>query len=248
MSVQEYLLDEAPLEWVDGGGAFQKLLADGVDGGPQAHVDLADEGFSAAPHFHDVAQFFLTLEGTMTFAGHSLEAISVYYSDPYTPYGPFITGPKNKMAVLRAKKSGHSLKGGIVWMTDREGRKLRNPYGREFYGESQKAPWEDLTGELAGVRRKVLFGIEDKEEPKAQIWECPPNMVLKRDAAPFGEYQILVKGSAIGGDREIKPHSMRFVEGDDPPTPFTSGPEGATWLILTYDQAAIPKPPTGTPA
>ena len=243
MAIQEYLLDEAPLEWVESGGASQKLLADGLNGAPQAHVDLADEGFGADAHFHDVAQFFLTLEGTMTFSGHLLEAISVYYSDPYTAYGPFVTGPRNKMAVLRPAKSGHSLKGGIIWMSDREGRKLRNPYGREFYGQAHKVPWQDLTGDLAGIRRKLLFGQDDDTGPSAEILECPPNMVLQREAPPFGEYQILVEGSALLMDREIKPHSMRYLVGDEPPTQLASRPEGATWLILTYDQAAIPKPP-----
>ena len=121
-------------------------------------------------------------------------------------------------------------------MSDPEGRKLRDPYGREFYGQSRDVLWRGLTGELAGVHSKVLFGNEGEEDPKAQIWECAPNLVVRRNVVPFGEYHILLEGLAWLGDREMKPYSMRFVVGDDSSTPLTSGPEGATWLILTFDQ------------
>ena len=251
MAVHEYLLDEPGQEWKEENpnrkGYFTKRLANGWDGGPDGHVGKPKEGESAPPHFHDVAQFQLSLEGSITFPGHPLEAIGVYYTDPYTAYGPFVTGPDHFRAVLRPGPAGHSLDKGIVWMSDREKRKLRNPRGREYYGQSKEAQWEDLTGSLAGARRQVLFGKDNEEGPGAQIWECPPNMTIQQNAAPFGEYHIILKGSAQWGNQEMKPYSMRYVVGDESPTALTAGPEGATWLILNYDQAAELKSPTGTP-
>ncbi len=93
---------------------------------------------------------------------------------------------------------------------------------------------ENLSGPLAGVRRKVLFGQDGDDDPKAQIWQCPAKSVLQRDTAPFGEYQVLVEGSAWMGDRLRKPYTTRYVLGDETPTPLTAGPEGATWLIVTF--------------
>ena len=251
MAVLEYLLDEPALEWKeenpDRKGHLSKKLAKGLDGGPSAHVGRPIEGETAPPHFHDVAQFQISLEGSITFPGHPLESIGVYYTDPYTAYGPFVTGPDHFRAVLRPGSSGHSLEKGIVWMSDREGRKLRNPRGREYYGQEKDAQWEELMGSLAGIRQKVLFGKDDEEGPKAWIWECPPNVVLPLDVAIFGEYQIIVKGSARWDDRELKPYSMRYVVGNESPTQITAGPDGATWLILKYDQQAELKSPTGIP-
>ena len=247
MGVREYLLDEPAHEWKETPKAKRKTLSDGLSGRPQVTVSLPDDGNEAVAHFHDVAQFQLCLQGTITFPGHPLEPIGVYYSDPYMAYGPFVVGSSHKRSVLRPAKAGHSLEGGQVQMSNLELRNLRNPHGREFYGESREVSWEDLKGELAGIRRKVLFGTEGEAGPKAQLWECPPNASLRRHEAQFGEYHVLVEGSAQVDDQERKPHFMRYVVGDGPTAPLTSGPVGATWLILTFDQAAELKSPTGEP-
>ena len=248
MAVKEYLLDEPAQEWKVDPKAKRKTLIDGSGGRPSVTVSLPIDGAESAAHFHDVAQFQVCLAGIVNFPGHPLEPIGVYYTDPYLAYGPFNCESSHKRSVLRPAGSGHSLEGGIAHMSNPEHRKLRNPYGREFYGQSREVEWEDLKGELAGIRRKVLFGTPGEAGPKAQLWECRPNVSLQRHHAPFGEFHILVEGSAQVDDQERKPHFMRYVVGDDPPVPLPSGPEGATWLILTFDQAAELKSPTGEPA
>ena len=246
MSVQEYVLDEPATEWADHSEGKRKELDGGPGGGPYANISLPAEGRVTPAHFHDVAQFQVCLGGTVTFPDHPLEPIGVYYTDAYMAYGPFVVGPNHVRGLFRPGKSGHSVKGGLVWMTDLEGRKARNPHGREFYGLSKDVEWEELTGEFAGLRRKNLFG-RDEEGPSAQLLAYPASDSLRRDAARFGEYHVLVEGSARLEHGETKPRFMRFVVGDESPAPIASGPEGATWLILTFDQAAEPKSPTGAP-
>ena len=164
---------------------------------------------SLRPTFHDVSQFQVCLEGLITFPGHPLEPIGVYYSDPYVAYGPFVVGPDHLRGLFRPAPSGHSVERGIVWMSDQEGRKLRNPQGREFFGKSQEVEWEELQGGLAGHRRKDLFGNAGEEGPKAEVWECPANASLPREATQFGEFLVLIKGSArfegLGGEAPVHP-------------------------------------------
>ena len=243
LAVKEFFLDEPAISYAEypskNKGSYMKLMADGLEGRPQAHVGFADPREVIEAHFHDADQFQVVLEGDVTFVNdHHLKPIAVHYTDTNTPYGPFTMGENVKLAVLRPHKAG------ITWMTDREGRKNRNPHGRELYGEygrqlfgqSDDTPWEDLTGALSGIRRKVLFGGD--EGPNAQIWQCPANMVVARKPAPIGEYQVLIEGSGLAADKQMIPYSTRYLAGDGPAAPLISTSEGTTWLFLAFGLAS----------
>lgn len=241
---QEYVLDEPTEEWLEnplpeptpkGGFSLNKTLSEGLNGRPQAYLQTLPEAYKNRAHFHDEAQFQVVLEGNVEFPGHRLEAIAVHYSDPNTAYGPFVAGPGFKFAVLRPR-----LAKGKGYMDDPKTRDGRNPYGREIFGISSEHHWRKSDDLPATVQSKVLFGGEGKEGPAAQLWNCSPNSPMPGRAAPFGEYQILVEGSGQVEGKNVKPHFMRYTVGDTPPAPVTAGPEGATWLILTFDQAARP--------
>ena len=242
MAIQQFLLAEEVRQWKEqivedpkstARGSFKKLLSDGLEGRPEAFLTTIPEGFKNRAHFHSEAQFQVVLEGNVTFPAHALKAIAVHYSDAYTAYGPFVGESPFKYAVLRPRKclgKGH--------MDNPEERNGRDPRGREFFGQAKDVPWSTLTDELAGMRRKVLFGREDQGGPQAQLWECASGTAVQRNAAPFGEYQILITGSARLRNHEVMPYSMHYAVGDDAPTPLAAGPEGATWLLLTFDQEA----------
>ena len=87
-----------------------------------------------------------------------------------------------------------------------------------------------------GSVAKFSLGCDDEKGPQAQIWELLASGILRRGVAPFGEFQILVEGSALLGDKEMAPYAMRQVRGDQAPQPIVAGPEGATWLVLTFDE------------
>ena len=253
MAVQEYIFDEQGVPYEqpvtgqytagarsgpyvtgerDNTGFFHKCLTDGTEGRPEVWFAIKPPGFENPAHFHNEVQFQVLLEGSISFPGHSVEAIGVHYTDINTPYGPSLTGPNLKEVSLRLRPPGE------VRMSDPVGRKYRDPNGRELFGQSKDVPWENLSGHLAGVKRKFLFGKPGEQGPKAQIWTCPPNSVTPLEAAPFGEYYILLEGSASVGEDEMKPHSVRFVIGDDPPMPLTSGSNGSSWFIATLDQTS----------
>ena len=242
MAIEEYVLDDPAQSWVENTlqappdakkNIFNKYLAIGWGTQPQGMLVKFPEGFVNPAHFHSVPQFQVALEGIITFPGHSLNGIAVHYSDANAPYGPFTAGPGLNLAVLRPRGTLYT-----GYMSDPEARKLRNPSGREVFGQEEEAEWEALNEPEAAIRRKVLFSWQLKTAPKAELWECAPNLPIPQTAAPFGEYQVLVKGSAHLSNREMEPYCMRFVRGETPGSPLTSGPQGATFLILTFDAAA----------
>ena len=168
MALKELVLDEPGCRWRPGNPpeTLIKVLSDGHDGAPQATVGAVSADSRVEAHFHDVPQFQVVLEGKVDFVTHPAEAVAVHYTDPNTAYGFFVSDSKFKLAILRPQK------GGTFWMYEPEKRKLRNPDGREIFGQSGVLAWETLTGKLAGVRRKVLFGTEAKG-PMAQMVGFP---------------------------------------------------------------------------
>ena len=234
--MQQLLLDEPKVNWQPGDPAYPdvqvKILADGKDGRPSATLGTAAKDQRIEAHFHNTAQFQVILEGSLVFVDHPTQPIAVHYTDPNTAYGYFTADSNFKLAVLRPRKAGQ------WFMQETENRKLRNPKGREIYGQSKEVPWETLAGALAGLRRKVLFGKDNEKGPKAHLFQCPAGVVVQREPAPCGEYQIILEGSAQVEGKEMKPFAMHWARGDERPAPLTAGRDGATWLMLTYDEAA----------
>ena len=240
MPVQEVLLDDLAHEWVKATskyarGFYFKHLSDGEAGRPYAHLmAIPRDGDNNEGHFHDAAQFQIMLTGSMVFPHLGLDAPELHYTDTNTAYGPFVAGKATESsicAVLRNKSAG------IVWNWERD--KFRgelNLDGREILGRFSDQQWEESPRSLQGIRRKTLFGVDGLNEPKAHMYECEPGSVLKIPAAPHGEFQAMLKGSATFGDTEIRPFSMRYIVGDEPASDLTSGPEGATWVIMTFDE------------
>ena len=244
MAVEEFLLDEPSIPWVRSEnesiyskGYYWKRMSDGLEGRPYAHIMSIPRGADTSEaHFHPAAQFQIMLEGDMVFHHLSLGEMELHYTDASTAYGPFWVGDdtaRSVCAVLRAKAAG------ITWKWDQGYRKEMNRGGRELIGRTKSVPWVEMKGEMEGVRRKVMFGEDHEEGPKAHMLECPPDQLIRREPAPHGEYQILVKGTSRVGNRGMRPFTMRYVVGDEPRADIVCGPEGATWVMLTFDETSL---------
>ena len=237
-TVKEYVFDAEKAPWVQQypkdnkgnvrKGSNNKTMAEGLDGGPEGFIGIMYRGLVAEPHYHNEAQFQVGLEGSADLPSHHMEAIAVHYTDANTPYGPLVFGDC-MVAVLRPRRGSTSM-----YMRLPENRPFRNPYGRELVGQAKDLPWEDLPGSLA-TRQKILFAGSG---PAARLLEYTPYAQVQLESAPHGEWQILIAGSARVGTEELKPYSMRYIAGEERPSPFMAGPEGATWLLLTFDEAA----------
>jgi hypothetical protein len=241
--VVERILIE-PAEWVEtrrpqrqGQGFFVKSLADGQDGGTRATLSVQPAGFVNPAHFHDSNQFQVVLEGSVEFPVHAMTAPAVHYSDCGTPYGPFVIGPEFKMAVLRTRKAKQ------IYMSDREGRRLRNPLGREIFGSAADVEWQPAPGQPAGVERKDLFAAHGEDGPRAELLRCPAGSRLTGRPAPHGQYHVVLDGTIVLAEDEVArsvelaPYSMRYSAGEDGPREFVAGPQGATVLVLAFDNS-----------
>jgi hypothetical protein len=235
----ERILIEPP-DWVEtrrtqrsGLGFYVKSLADGRDGGIRATLSVQPAGFENPAHFHTTDQFQVILEGSVQFPSHALTAPAVHYSDAGTPYGPFVVGPDFKMAILRYRAAEQ------IYMSDREGRKRRNPLGREVFGQASDSDWAPAPEHGNGVERKWLCPAPTAQRPGpvSELLRCAAGATVDLDPCAGGQYLVVYSGSVLAADGELVPYSMRYTPGGCAPTQFRGGPSGAELIALTFDNA-----------
>jgi hypothetical protein len=234
MDSQRFAVETSDVQWkslsLDGGGEVQmQMYLKGTDGGPEAVRARISEGYKVEPHFHLAAQFQLLLEGTMEFPTFRLDAPAVHYTEHNVPYGPFVVSRDHDMFVL------HTKPGGVIMMQDKERRRQANTRGREITRCAYEVEWEPMP-EYSGARRKVL--IPESQGPAVEIVECPPGMQLVAEVPAYGRYEVVLSGSATADGKYLGPKSLRFVAAGEQVTPLICGPEGATLIVMTYDQDA----------
>jgi hypothetical protein len=231
----EYIAEPGVIPWRSGqvaGITFKcQVLLSGVDGGPEALRFRFDPCPSVFAHMHLTSQFQLLLDGRMDFPKSTMKfrSIAVHYTDHNFPYGPFAVAGSHDMLVL------HPKQGGLISMADRDARRQINLKGRHLYGAAGDTEWT-LIPEFAGMRCKQL--IPPGSGPYALMLECPPLSLLNLPAAPFGRYEVVLKGSAsIAGSRLIPP-GFRYVRNDSVVTPIETGSDGAILMLLAFDDDA----------
>ncbi len=227
---RDIVVDLSQIAWKqaqEGGRGYQfRICLDGGPDGPEA-MQVRLPGLDVPPHFHHAAQFQLLLKGSMQFSDRRMEAISVHYTDHDVPYGPFKPDSEHSMLILHAKPAGYAP------MSDKEARRMINSRGRELEGCAREAQAETLPG--GAISRTLL---RDEQGVCAQIVECPPGASFNAPAPLYGRYELMLSGSATAGGRQLKPEALRFVQGDEPEAPLVSGPQGATFIVLTFDSDA----------
>jgi hypothetical protein len=214
-----------------------KELAHGHDGGPWARQVIFPEGFENIAHFHTAPQFQVVLEGSVSFPTHELVAPAVHYADALSPYGPFTCGKGFRIMVVRpwrAKKYN---------MKDRETRGLRDPYGRNMYGQSRQLFGQVGDNSLVrndGYEAEILLGTEDTDrlvEPFVDLVRLDAGNSISNSSVitEFGLFVIVFKGALQIGHDKLEPYSSYFVRGVRGDS-LAAGPEGATFLRLAFDQ------------
>ena len=228
-------LKRIPWTHVDGGEGKtidSQLIFDGADGGPEA-TRAKIKGFVSDPHFHRGSQFQLLLSGVMQFPAFRMEGVAVHYTDHCVAYGPHSRAGDHDFLVVHAKPAGLTR---LKDLTDREMRSEINRKGRHLHGCERDATPEPVPG-CPGATQKTL--ISDARGVTAKIDECPAGTKLKLDAPVYDRFELVTKGSAALKGKDLREETLRFVQGDTPEAPLECGPQGATIIVLTYDDDAV---------
>jgi hypothetical protein len=229
---KEIIVDLSKVPWKTYSGKYEIQV--GLDGsqGPEL-VRARFSGREVQPHYHRAAQFQLLLDGALQFPDFRMEGIAVHYTDHNVPYGPFTTSGRHDMVVVHAKPAGVQYVKDAI--RDAGLRKEINRAGREIHCSAGAIEWQPVPG-YEGVQRKVLFSLENG--PSAEIVECASDVELPGSSALFGRYEFVIKGTARLNGSELGPETVRFVQSPEPAAALCAGPEGATFIVLTFDSDA----------
>jgi len=63
-------------------------------------------------------------------------------------------------------------------------------------------------------------------------------MALPAPTPTYGRYEVVYQGSVFVDGQQLGPKDLRFVAAGEEAVPLRCGSEGATVIILTYDQDA----------
>lgn len=198
-----------------------------IDEHPQAfYVDRLYPGARIDPHFHDIDQFQVVVDGDCMMGKKHALPVTFQYADAYTPYGPIVGDQQGfGFFTLRPIASGgfFAMPGNRHNMPGRAG---RNIAGR-FETESARPAAGDVC-------------IEDlmpdqSDEVRAVGIRLGPNAATKGIAGDGGgQYYLVCEGALIEKGKRLPTRSLMHIAPHDPVPELRAGPDGADVLVLQF--------------
>lgn len=191
-------------------------------------------GARIEPHFHDVDQFQVVVDGDGRMGKKSVKPITFQYADAFTPYGPIVANEKLSFFTLRNICSGGfwQMPGNRHVMPGRAGRNIEGLFDLE-----QGVP-------AAGrVTREEL--MERQEDGVAAVgFRLGAGARTSGMAAEGkGQFYLVCAGSIMANGKVLGANSIVRVEPDEPTLDLAAGDEGAQVLALQF---AAPSDRPGT--
>jgi hypothetical protein len=198
-----------------------------IDAHPQAFlVDRLYPGARIDPHFHDIDQFQIVVDGYCSMGKKAAEPVTFQYADAYTPYGP-IVGAEDGFAffTLRPIASGgfFAMPGNRHNMPGRAG---RNIAGR--FDTTRARPDAG-----AVIRESLMDGQEDGA--MALGLRLGPNAKTQGPASDAGgQYYLICEGEVEQDGKALPRRSLVHVPTDEAAPLFQAGQAGADILVLQF--------------
>jgi len=198
-----------------------------IDANPQAFlVDRLYPGARIPPHFHDIDQFQVVVDGDCSMGKKNAAPVTFQYADAYTPYGP-IVGPEKGFAffTLRQIASGgfFGMPGNRHNMPGRAGRNIAG----HFDTDRPRPP-------VGATEREPLMDAADDGVFAAGLRLGPGAVATGPVSDGGGQYYLVCEGAATSDGKALERRSLiHIAPGETPPT-FEAGAEGADILILQF--------------
>src|SRR5438552_1669080 len=107
---------------------------------------------------------------------------------------------------------------------------------RDIVVDLNQIAWKQAREGGRGYHFRVCLegGADGREAMQVRL----PGLDVPPHFHHASRYQLLLKGSVTVDGKRLEAESLRFVQGNEPEVPLVCGPEGATFMVLSYDQDA----------
>jgi hypothetical protein len=206
-----------------------------VTNSPQAFLVELDAHGEILPHFHQVNQYQVFLDGGGTLGRNAAPLVALHYVDHHTAYGPIKAGPCGlTMFTIRQ-------------MADPGGYYLHLPGYKEMLKPSKKRYLlaKDIPLSIAPVlEHREDVALEPLFDGQAEHGDGLGAYVLRMGAGQScsgpdprvtgGQYTLVVAGELSLGGHDYPAWSTIYAGPEDEPLVLRSGPRGLEALILNF--------------
>lgn len=192
-------------------------------------------GARIEPHFHDVDQFQIVIEGDGKIGKKAVRPVTFQYADAFTPYGPIVANEHGlSFFTLRNIASGGfwAMPGNRQHLPGRAGRNISGIFD---LAAGIPAAGEAIMEELMPRQHDGVLGAGFRLGPGARSPGLP--------ADGKGQFYLVCAGSILVDGKALPERSVVRVEPEDPAIELIAGGDGALVLALQF---AAPSDRPGT--
>ena len=204
----------------------------GSGDGPQGFlVEFPNPGGELRPHWHEVNQYQVVVEGDCNVGAHRAAPITVHYADAYTTYGPIIAGDEGfSFFTLRGEHTR-----GTYYMPQSK-HLLPRKRGREIVRHAADvldglAPDSCTVEPLIEPHADGLMTTLISLGPRSTASAPSPN-------EGGGQYYLVASGSVIVEEQEKGRLSLLFVSPNEKAPQIRAGPDGAVVVCMQLPRKA----------
>lgn len=198
-----------------------------IDANPQAFlVNRLYPGANIPPHFHDIDQFQVVVDGFCTMGKKNAPPVTFQYADAYTPYGP-IYGEEQGFAFFTLRP----IASGGFWPMPGNRQHMPGRAGRNIAGHF------DVTQPLppaGAVSRECLMAKQADGVNALGLRLGRGAAVQGPDSNAGGQYYLVCKGEVTWDGKPLPERSVMHVAAGESAPELTAGPAGAAVLILSF--------------
>ncbi len=210
-----------------------RLFTASAEASPQPVAFLVEKQANAIvpPHFHEVNQFQIIVEGAGLLGKQAVQPFTLHYTNSFTGYGP-IRAADDGIAFLTLRNRFDA--GGARYFP--EGRSFMKPAPKRHRLSGHLALSDAAT--LQSREQDVLEEVMAPEADGLAAWflrAAPGTATYTPDPEPGGGQYVIVAGGTLRHDGVALPRlSCAFVSSDAGPMPLQAGADGLEALIVQF--------------